>query len=85
MQQNCWNRQKQKTCTSGVPGVKKQGNRWISTINVNKKELHLGSFVDFNEAVKVRKNAEQEYYQEYSFDNSMKIAESFPELNQVGG
>lgn len=62
--------------TSGVPGVgwSKKYNKWRSRIKVNKKEIHLGYFDDFNEAVKVRKEAEQKYFGEYSYDKSIAIS-----------
>lgn len=46
--------------TSGVSGVKfyKALSKWMVTINVNKKRLHLGYYTDFDEALRVRKAAE---------------------------
>ena len=35
----------------------------------------LGRFLDFNDAVKDRKEAEEKYYKEYSYDNSIKQSE----------
>ena len=60
--------------TSGVSGVSwnKTKNKWVSYINVNKKRLWLGCFDDFYDAVKVRKEAEEKYYGEWSYDNSRK-------------
>ncbi len=48
-----------------------------STINVNYKEIHLGYFDNFDEAVQARKQAEEIYYGQYSFDNSQKYAEQY--------
>ena len=48
---------------SGVTGViwSKRDNRWTAQITVDKKRVHLGSFVEFSEAVNARKNAEVLY------------------------
>ena len=75
-QNNC-NKIRQKNNKSGVPGVRFDNwyQKWIATINVNKKErkVYLGN--NFEEAVMARKIAEQKYYKEYSYDNSQKIAQ----------
>jgi hypothetical protein len=59
---------------SGVTGVywDKRRNNWYSQITYNKKTISLGTFTDFDEAVKARKKAEEKYFGEYSYDNSMK-------------
>ena len=41
-------------------------------ISVNKKWYYLGLYDDINEAIKVRKEAEEKYFGEYSYDNSIK-------------
>lgn len=48
---------------SGVMGVRwhKRANKWTADIYNNGKHIHLGLFVDFDEAVKVRKEAEVKY------------------------
>ena len=48
---------------SGVMGVRwhKKANKWVAGIYNNKKHIHLGLFVDFDEAVKARKEAEIKY------------------------
>tara|TARA_B100000035_G_C20759644_1_gene447732 strand:+ start:29 stop:646 length:618 start_codon:yes stop_codon:yes gene_type:complete len=43
---------------SGVTGVTQRKNRWISNITNNGKLLYLGSFSNFDDAVKARKDAE---------------------------
>ena len=35
--------------------------------------MHLGVFENFEDAIKARKDAEEKYYGEYSFDNSSKL------------
>jgi len=75
--QNNSNKVIQKNNTSGVPGVKKSSKskgKWEAFININKKCTYLGTYADFDEAVAVRKAAEEKYYGEYSYDNSQKIA-----------
>jgi HNH endonuclease/AP2 domain len=49
--------------TSGVMGVSwhKKQQKWSARIMVNKKPIQLGSFEDKEEAIKVRKEAEQKY------------------------
>ena len=77
--QNNKNKIIQRNNTSGVPGVKKasKSNNWEVYININKKYTYLGTYVDFNEAVAVRKAAEEKYYGEYSYDNSQRIAQQY--------
>lgn len=60
--------------TSGVSGVSwnKKDNKWIARISVNNNKLYLGRFYNFEDAVKVRKDAEEKYYGEWSYDNSRK-------------
>jgi hypothetical protein len=57
----------------------KRDNVWEAYITVNYKRTYLGRFVDFKEAVKARKEAEEKYFGEFSYDNSMKISD---QLNQ---
>lgn len=70
--QNGMNASLSKNNTSGVTGVKwhKKQQKWVATITINYKRIWLGSFVDFDDAVKARKKAEEEYYGEFSYDNS---------------
>ncbi len=62
-QENQKNRSKSKNNTSGVTGVvwRKKVKRWVARIKVDKKEIHLGYFNKFHEAVNARKLAEVEY------------------------
>lgn len=57
-----------KNNTSGHKGVfyKKESNKWMAIIIVNNKRIHLGSFKNKEEAIKVRQEAELKYYGEYS-------------------
>ena len=73
--QNNMNKGVQSNNVSSVTGVSwhKVSNRWIAYISINKKRINLGSFVDFNDAVRVRKEAEEKYFGEYSYDNSIGV------------
>lgn len=61
--------------TSGVTGVNfdKRLQQWRSRIGVNKETIELGYFDKFEDAVKARKEAEEKYFGEFSYDNSQKI------------
>lgn len=71
--QNNTNKGLRKHNTSGCTGVSWHSKReqWYSRINVNKKTIFLGWFNDYDEAVKARKEAEEKYFGEYSYDNSI--------------
>ena len=71
--QNCINRSLQSNNTSGVTGVywNKQSNKWVASITVDKKLIFLGYFNQFENAVQARKTAEEHYFGEYSYDNSV--------------
>ena len=72
--QNNMNRKLFSNNTSGVTGVcwNKAANKWAAHIRINKKRIHLGYFNDFEDAVKARKEAEEKYFGEFSYDNSVK-------------
>lgn len=71
--QNCMNRSLLPNNTSGITGVSysKTENRWIAHIAIN-NEQHQKKFADFGDAVKQRKEWEEKYFGEYSYDNSMR-------------
>lgn len=50
--------------TSGVKGVSwnKSRESWEVYINLHGKKIHLGRYAKFEDAVKARKRAEEEYY-----------------------
>jgi hypothetical protein len=63
---NCENRRNQSMAsnnTTGATGVYwyPRCKKWLAQIQVNKKQIHLGLFSDFNDAVKIRKAAERHY------------------------
>jgi hypothetical protein len=55
---------------SGYPGVYwytfTKTPVWIAYITVDYKRIHLGSFSDLDEAIKVRKQAEKKYFGEFT-------------------
>ena len=73
--QNGMNKNLYSNNTSGVTGVywNKKINKWVVYISINKKSVYLGSYAKKEDAVKVRKEAEERYYGEYSYNISQKI------------
>lgn len=63
-----------KNNTSGVTGVSwnKSMNQWRAMITVDYKDIVIGYSSNYNEAVVMRKQAEDKYFGEYSYDNSIK-------------
>ena len=61
-----FNTRKKSTNTSGRTGVKwnKKLNKWIAATDVDGQYIHLGCFMSFETAVKVREEAELRYYGE---------------------
>lgn len=59
--------------TSGVTGVNydNTNNRWVARIGINHKRICLGYFMKFEDAVSARKRAEEKYFGEYSYNNSI--------------
>lgn len=75
-QQNAMNSKISKNNTSGFKGVQfdKNRNKWFALIRVNNKQIHLGYYDNINDAAQARKEAEDKYFGEYSYENSMKLA-----------
>ena len=65
--ENGQNKTKQTNNTSGIIGVRwrKDRNKWHVQIMVNRKHIHLGYFVNFDDAVKIQKDAEIKYFGEF--------------------
>ena len=59
-----------KNNTTGHKGVywHKKNKKWIASIFYNNQRLYLGSFDKYEDAVKIRENAELEYFKEYRRD-----------------
>lgn len=72
--QNNMNRRKQSNNTSSITGVywDKAKQRWCAEIMINRKNIYIGVYKNFNDAVIARKKAEEKYFGEYSYDNSMR-------------
>ena len=70
---NLMNLSKRKDNTSGITGVwyNAQNNNWCAEIMVNKQKIRLGSYVKKEDAETARKEAEEKYFGEWSYDNSM--------------
>lgn len=82
--QNAMNRKRRTDNTSGITGVSwsDNENKWVAYIG-NK---HLGRFNNKNEAIQVRRQAEEEYFGEYSYNNSQLIAmENKKKYESAGG
>lgn len=64
IQQNNLNTGVQSNNKSGFRGVfwDKKRNRWLANLRINKSNVHLGYFININDAIKVRKQAENEYF-----------------------
>jgi len=62
-QENHRNQSMPKNNTSGTIGVAwhKHDKKWQAAIRVNDKQIHLGSFVNKQDAIKARKKAEVKY------------------------
>lgn len=72
---NIHNHIQHKHNTSGETGVffEKYTNKWKATIKYLNKNITVGRFSNFDEAVKARKEAEEKYFGEYSYSNSQAV------------
>lgn len=72
LNKNSINKAIQKNNTSGCPGVMwhKRDAVWESWIGYDNKRIYLGRFHNYDDAVKVRKQAEEKYFKEWSYDKS---------------
>lgn len=68
IQENNWNRSRHKNNTSGVTGVylHKPNQTWCATIECNKQRHRLGYFINKEDAIKARLQAEVKYYGEFA-------------------
>ena len=71
-QQNTMNSKMHSNNTSGVTGVSwdSRSSRWVVQIGYKMKRIHVGYYDNFDDAVVARKNAEEKYFGEWSYDNS---------------
>ena len=67
-QDNARNHNKQKNNTSGFIGVcfNKSANKWMSYIMIDKKNIYLGYFVNKEDAIRARLEAEKKYFGEFA-------------------
>lgn len=66
--------------TTGCTGVyrdKRYPNTYFAKIITDGNPIYLGSYNNFFDAVKARKEAEEKYFGEFSYDNSIKDAEVY--------
>ena len=61
--QNAFNSKRRTTGISGTTGVywSKVKNKWTARIKGKRKEMSLGYYLDKNDAIRARKNAEKKY------------------------
>lgn len=73
-QGNSMNRHLSSANTSGVTGVyyKKDNGKWYAQLGYKGKNYFKGYFNTKEEAIKARKELEEKYFGEFSFDNSQK-------------
>ena len=70
---NAINKSPYKNNTSGHVGIgfDTKSCKWRSSIRFKNKTIYLGLYDNIEDAIKARKEAEEKYFGEYSYDNSM--------------
>lgn len=58
--------------STGITGVRKEGDKWTAHIIKNKKTKRLGTFNTIEEAAEARLKAEIKYFGEFRFDSNNK-------------
>lgn len=84
--ENGVNKRRQKSNTSGIPGVHWDNltNKWVARINPStNKRLVIGKFEDFTEAVKCRIESEIKYYGKFMFENNIKLLNYINDGNKI--
>ena len=68
-QNNIMNSKLSKNNKSGITGVRLDSsmNKWIAQITFECKTIYLGTYDNFEDAVKARKEAEEKYFGEYAY------------------
>jgi len=56
---------------SGIQGVRFEEGKWRVRISYNGNYVHLGMYENFEEAVKIRLNAEKKYYGEFAMQKNL--------------
>lgn len=72
--QNSINKKMQSNNSSGCVGVSFDNSKqkWRAEIWLKGKRIHLGWFKNYDDAVRKRQEAEEEYFGEWSYKNSQK-------------
>jgi hypothetical protein len=72
---NQMNKGLQKNNKSGFKGVTwhKRDHIWEAHIKINSKQIYLGRFSNLQDAVKVRKEAEEKYFGEYNYKEELNV------------
>lgn len=72
---NQMNKWLQKNNKSGYPGVNwhSRDQIWEVHISVNKKQIYLGRYENYEDAVRVKQEAEEKYFGNYSYKNSQNM------------
>lgn len=76
LSQNGMNKSRPINNTSGYTGISYDSsvNKWRVRLGVGRKTINIGRFENLEDAIKARKEAEQRYFGEYSYDNSIQIS-----------
>lgn len=71
--QNMMNAKMKSNNTSGTTGVwlDKRTGKWIAEIKIDKRKINLGHFLKKEDAIQTRKEAEENYFGEWSYEKSM--------------
>lgn len=74
-QENTHNTNLRSTNKSGVKGVfwSKDRNKWESYITVDGKKINLGRYIDKDDAINARKNAEIQHFGAFNFNQSQYL------------
>ena len=62
----------------------KKLQKWVARITVHYKGIHLGVFQKLEDAIRARKEAEEKYFGEYSYDNSQHCIRQYAIQEDTG-
>lgn len=63
--QNCANSRVRKDNVCGIKGIRRSGKKWRASITTEKKQLHLGSFDNHEQASAAYRNAAIQHHREF--------------------
>ena len=72
--QNIMNQKIRCDNSSGYVGVHKHCEKWEASITIDSENIYLGVFDNIEDAINARKEAEDKYFGEYSYSNSLKLS-----------